>query len=822
MDYFGGIINFCLGFSLLGCLEALSVAFILFYVCTKTRASSVIGSLFPALGINYGRSIMSIGFDNVFSSLRNTSKDVNQRHNNAGHGAQNLLQITPHAGRKPYNAIYDWGIYLPHMAQNLRFKKYDFPQVSDLVLKDATLQRAIKQSSEEIFKERTAEDRENDETFISEDSENKLYQKILKSQNKRKIRILTDMKSKLSDILLRMTSWVLYKLLPCFLNGVVTHTKQVEMLKTASERSPGVPLIFLPLHRSHLDYIMVTYILVNYDIKAPLVAAGNNLQIPVFGRLLRGLGAFFIKRKIDPVIGKKDILYRAVLHLYLQHALKLGHNIEFFIEGGRTRTGKPCMPKNGILSVIVNAFMDGTIEDALLVPVSVNYEKLVDGNFIREQLGQKKKPESFRSAMSGIWKALTSNYGLMRIDFNEPFSIKELVSSYNRIAQEEGSTRVYQPGERRLQHIQSSSSLYGTDVVNEEHRTLVDSISRQVVYDCAATTSVMTTNAIAFLLLTRFRNGVAESILVEELDRLRDILKGRRDLGFSGNSLDIVKYACDLLGEDMVSRIENNEHIFIKPKIEIPNVIELAYYSNALTPHFALECIVVTTLCKLLEGHSNGSGVSRRRLIETCNDHCEILRYEFILSKPTQNLTYLIDETIDNLVSRDIIKSLESKNRTENDIHTDRIVTSIRMHDLDLDDDFDDDYQVEKAEIFLTDNKVELDALLSVLAPFAHSYLTVAESLDIIFKKELILETDFIKYVIKSITNKYEGGNLRYGESISTESVKNCLKLFEKMSIIKIISKSNLRLLTLADCYNSMDNIQNVIDQIHAIVPNQK
>lgn len=69
--------------------------------------------------------------------------------------------------------------------------------------------------------------------------------------------------------------------------------------------------------------------------------------------MLRGLGAFFIKRKIDPVAGKKDIVYRALLHTYMQHALAAGHNVEFFIEGGRTRTGKPCLPK-----VSANIFND--------------------------------------------------------------------------------------------------------------------------------------------------------------------------------------------------------------------------------------------------------------------------------------------------------------------------------------------------------------------------------------------------------------------------------------------------------------------------------
>jgi len=325
---------------------------------------------------------------------------------------------------------------------------------------DAVLKHAIKQAAEQTLREQRyaknghrllTRSASGDQEAQEEEDEKRgiSYQAILRKQEQRAISILKDMGSTLNNGLLAFTSWILYKLLPCFLSGVVTNTKQIEMLKTATERSPGTPLIFVPLHRSHLDYIMVTWILTNNDIRSPLVAAGNNLQIPVFGGLLRGLGAFFIKRKIDPVEGKKDVLYRAALHLYLTHALKQGHNVEFFIEGGRTRTGKPCMPKGGILSVIVNAFMDGSIPDALLVPVSVNYERLVDGNFVREQKGEKKIPESFGKAISGIWKALKSNYGLMRIDFNEPYSIRELVNSYNKIAREDGNiAKVYKPSAR--------------------------------------------------------------------------------------------------------------------------------------------------------------------------------------------------------------------------------------------------------------------------------------------------------------------------------------------------------------------------------------
>lgn len=146
--------------------------------------------------------------------------------------------------------------------------------------------------------------------------------------------------------------------------------------------------------------------------------------------------------------------------------------------------------------------MDETIPDALLVPVSVNYERLVDGNFVCEQLGQRKNPESFRSAISAIWQILHSRYGLMRIDFNEPFSLRELVKSFNKLSPDPFKSS--DSLTRRLQHNPSSSSLYGTDIVREEQRSLVDNISRHVVYDCASATAVMTTNAVAFLLLTRF------------------------------------------------------------------------------------------------------------------------------------------------------------------------------------------------------------------------------------------------------------------------------------------------------------------------------
>ncbi|EDV44208.1 uncharacterized protein Dana_GF18869, isoform A [Drosophila ananassae] len=827
--------------SLLGGIEIASVALIVYYIFAKTRAPIIIAGLFPNLNLNYRSSLGKINTirSDLLVTLRSSHEPKVQNSVAHGIGTQNMLQLTPQSGQKPFKKLLDWGVFFPYVAQVVRSEKFEYRQVTEIVHNDAVLKHAIKQAAEQSLREqryaknghrlltRSASGDQSGSAVEEEDERQGIsYQTILRKQERRAISILKDMGSTLNNGLLAFTSWILYKLLPCFLSGVVTNTKQIEMLKTATERSPETPLIFVPLHRSHLDYIMVTWILTNNDIRSPLVAAGNNLQIPVFGGLLRGLGAFFIKRKIDPVEGKKDVLYRAALHLYLTHALKQGHNVEFFIEGGRTRTGKPCMPKGGILSVIVNAFMDGSIPDALLVPVSVNYERLVDGNFVREQKGEKKIPESFTKAISGIWKALRSNYGLMRIDFNEPYSIRELVNSYNKIAREDGNNaKVYKPAARTLQHNQSTSSLYGTDVVCEEHRNLIESISRQVVFDCAAATSVMSTNALAFLLLTRFRKGGEEQILAEALDDLRNSLSGTKDIGFSGESSQILAYACDLLGPGLVTRTRD-EHgrLVIRAGNSVESFIELAYYSNMLTPHFALSSILMTTFHSLLpETESKKeAGVSRKTLIDAALENCQIYRYEFILNKPTQVLENLLYKQLDDLLFSGCLIAKQLNDDNENTEQAKRLARNL-AECIDEDEDFlhvtPNDGGDEGMLLFARDTLQQQRNICEVLAPFAWTYVTVAQSLQILHRNSM-LESEFISFVINDLSSKVKRGSCVYAESISTDSVRNCLKLLEKWSVIEVCNQQGMRLISLNTLYEmSRESLNTIVKKVDAIVP---
>merc|ERR550532_3085792 len=150
-------------------------------------------------------------------------------------------------------------------------------------------------------------------------------------------------------------------------------------------------------------------------------------MIPIFGWLLRGLGGYFIRRKLDKK-GKKDHLYRAVLQTYMEELLKRNSSFEFFIEGGRTRSGKALYPKGGLLSVLTDACQQGVIHDAQIVPVSISYDKLIDGPYATEQMGQKKERETFWKTCTAIYKLFLAKYGHVRVDFAQPFSLKEYLS----------------------------------------------------------------------------------------------------------------------------------------------------------------------------------------------------------------------------------------------------------------------------------------------------------------------------------------------------------------------------------------------------------
>lgn len=596
---------------------------------------------------------------------------------------------------------------------------------------------------------------------------------------KRAVEILKKMESRLSNTLLRITGWIMFKVLSFFIKSVVVQPYQLEIIKKAN--NSGIPLVFMPLHRSHLDYILMSFIRLTHNIRNCLIAAGDNLRLPLFGNILSGLGAFYIKRKIDSVQGKKDILYRKTLHTYVIECLRAGHNFEFFIEGGRSRTGKACMPKGGILSIIIDAFLDNTIEDALLIPVSLNYERLVDGNFVKEQLGQPKDVETFGSVIRAIWQTLRGSYGIAKVNICEPFSLKEMIRS---IELKQNHLNTFETIDKGMTQRTSISSFLGSDVVDNEHRQLVECIARHVVHDSVKSMPIMSTNIVAFLLLNKFRGGCSFDKLILAFDQLRQELEAKsKDLAFCGENIDIINHAMAILGPGLVkqtrqkatstlgNKIVKSEFItIIQPISILPNIIELAYYSNTMTMHYVLDSIVISALYGALKTEindpklraENDVTVYQETLIEKSLKLCDIFKYEFIFCRPCQDLEQTVIETIQNLVFSEIIVQIE-EGLLEEELWGRRFAKN-------FDDSSDEEYVIQNAGKKIryrlnlapeSANKMEF--LHTILRPLIDTYTFSSFSLRKLVGRSLG-EKEFMQEVLTEIKTNIDRGIAIYGE----------------------------------------------------------
>ena len=181
-------------------------------------------------------------------------------------------------------------------------------------------------------------------------------------------------------------------------------------------------VIYVPCHRSHFDYLLLGYIVYEEGLHIPHVAAGINLNMPIVGSILRRGGAFFLRRTF-----KGNRLYAAVFDAYLQKILSRGYSIEYFVEGGRSRTGRLLSPKGGMLVMSVNAYIRHPKRPVVFVPIYFGYEKLIEGDsFINELGGAEKKKESLFGLIKSV-KSLRENFGKVYVNIAEPIELEQIL-----------------------------------------------------------------------------------------------------------------------------------------------------------------------------------------------------------------------------------------------------------------------------------------------------------------------------------------------------------------------------------------------------------
>lgn len=197
---------------------------------------------------------------------------------------------------------------------------------------------------------------------------------------------------------------------------------ELNYIERVQEVAKGHEVIYVPCHRSHFDYLLLGYVVYQEGLHIPHVAAGINLNMPIVGPILRRGGAFFLRRSF-----KGNRLYAAVFDAYLHKILTRGYSIEYFVEGGRSRTGRLLAPKGGMLAMTVGSYVKKPRRPIVFVPVYFGYEKLIEGDsFINELGGAEKKRESLAGLVRSV-RRLKENFGKVYVNIGKPIELAALL-----------------------------------------------------------------------------------------------------------------------------------------------------------------------------------------------------------------------------------------------------------------------------------------------------------------------------------------------------------------------------------------------------------
>lgn len=210
-------------------------------------------------------------------------------------------------------------------------------------------------------------------------------------------------------------------------DGIEVDVESLQRVKRAARNNT---LVYIPCHKSHTDYLILSYILFRNSLFSPFVAAGKNLAFWPLGPIFRRGGAFFIRRSFK---GMK--FYAEVFSLYVKTMVQLGHNIEFFIEGGRSRTGKMVLPKLGLLAILIQAVEEGFCDDLVFVPTSICYDKIPEEeSYLKEISGAAKVDENIGQLVRAR-RFLKKSYGRVYVQFAEPMSLQQYLTRYRNGAE---------------------------------------------------------------------------------------------------------------------------------------------------------------------------------------------------------------------------------------------------------------------------------------------------------------------------------------------------------------------------------------------------
>eukprot|EP00794_Sanderia_malayensis_P005509 gene5509-6194_t len=589
------------------------------------------------------------------------------------------------------------------------------------------------------------------------------------------------MAASFSNTFLRFAAWVLLKFFRKTFANICCQTQDFQAIKMATKKD--VPIVYLPLHRSHLDYVIISFCLYCQNIRVPFTAAGDNLSgSSVFGFLLHKLGAFFIKRKIST---EHNHLYNVVLQEYIEQLMQQKQSIQVFIEGTRSRTGKPCKPRTGILSILANAVIEGVVDDFIVVPVTISYDKIPESaSYAMEQLGAQKIEENIWHLIQSLYRLFVSRNGKVHVRFGKPKSFETFCDTEQSFPHNENNSEI-------LMKKQSSF------MINKSTISTTRNLANHVIYDCYSNDVITSTSMVAFLMATKYRSGVAMEDLEDSFDRLKSEIENKnRYFGFIGLTRSVVHYAVDILLDQGLLQIalqkkpfDIYDGCFLTLCEETDKVLGLIFYSNQVSSLFFLEAIIASALIGLMGGvnlvrmkQTANDSISRDELLSLAKMLLNLLKREHLSIPPCRNLDDILSDEVDSFLAIGILDNAKGE--------LDVISKNRYSYDWDIEDEDEDNYwrgvDIHYKVNTNDQNCSKLMHLNAIIAPYLEAYWFTASSLHgIIGVNNNIKDEELINAIHAVSLERVKKGLAEHVEIASLITIKNALTSLEDFGILK-------------------------------------
>ena len=387
----------------------------------------------------------------------------------------------------------------------------------------------------------------------------------------------------------------------------------------------GHEIVYIPCHRSHIDYLLLSYVLYHQGLVPPHIAAGINLNFWPVGRIFRSWGAFFIRRTF-----KGNRLYSAIVREYLAELFHRGYSVEYFIEGGRSRTGRLLTPKTGMMSMTLQALQHNQTRPISVVPVYVGYEHVIEvDTYAKELRGAAKEKENAGLVLRVIKKL--RNLGQGFVNFGEPITLSNYLN----------------------QHFPEWKAQSGEE---KPHwfNPAVDAISHQVMVHINNAAAVNAMNLVGTALLSSRQRALSREQLLEQIDSYQQMLRNvpySTDMVLPSDSPQAMLE--HVLNLDRVGVLVEKDNFGEIVRLERNSAVLMTYYRNNIQHLFVLPALLASVILHY-------EAIQKDLLLDAVRKIYPFLKGELFLHFDDKQLTAQIEKIIAEFVRQDIILANEN------------------------------------------------------------------------------------------------------------------------------------------------------------------